>query len=176
LRPDRPLPTGCLTSRQPSWAEGAGIEPAHDSHRDLGLANRRLASRPTFLAYAGRESNPHAFRHTGLSRARLPLRHQRMRATGRIRTGPATSAGSRAIRWTLRSLGACPGNRTPSASVPGRHAAVTTKQAGVRSAGLEPASPATHAGLSANWSTSTGEPLAGLEPAAFRLRDGCSPG
>lgn len=31
-----------------SNAEGAGIEPAHGSRRDLGLANRRLAARPTF--------------------------------------------------------------------------------------------------------------------------------
>jgi hypothetical protein len=106
----------------------------------------------------------------------LPIGLERLGATDRTRTGPATSAGSRAIRWTLRSPGACPGNRTPSASVPGRHAAVTTKQAGVRSAGLEPASLVTQTSLSANWSTSTREPLAGLEPAPSVYETGALPG
>lgn len=41
--------------------------------RDLGLADRRLTTRPTFRACAGRDSNPHVRRHTGLGRARLPV-------------------------------------------------------------------------------------------------------
>jgi hypothetical protein len=50
--------------------------------RDLGLANRRLTARPTFHARAGRDSNPHVRGHTVLSRARLPLRHQRLGSAG----------------------------------------------------------------------------------------------
>jgi hypothetical protein len=86
-----------------SRADGAGLEPAHDSRRDLRFPAGHLANSvshpraeheglepshrvtPVYAlagrcrshwanapGCAGRESNPHARRHTGLSRARLP--------------------------------------------------------------------------------------------------------
>jgi hypothetical protein len=66
--------------------------------RTARYAQTASAVIPRHTAYAGRESNPHAFRHTDLNRAWLPLHHQRIsprlrtRVTDRIRTGPLTLA------------------------------------------------------------------------------------
>jgi hypothetical protein len=53
----------------PPYAEGAGIEPAHDVSRDLGLANRRLTARPTFRSARRIRTDT----VTDLNRVPLPL-------------------------------------------------------------------------------------------------------
>jgi hypothetical protein len=101
-----PSAAGALAGSS-SMAEGARIERAWDASPNLGSANRcycrsaslpsrhgtesnrlsiaalQAATRPARTApeCPRRESNPHVRRHTGLSRARLPLRHRGMEWT-----------------------------------------------------------------------------------------------
>jgi hypothetical protein len=73
LHRDHRLPAGHLAySVSHPCAEGAGIEPAHDASRDLGLANRRLAARPTFRALRTLPGI-RTLNTAGLSRRPLPL-------------------------------------------------------------------------------------------------------
>jgi hypothetical protein len=97
-------------------------------------------------------------RHEGhwfLGPARLPLRHQRTRATDRIRTGPTTLARLRANRCTLRSHGA--------ATAPGAHSGNPCGRPRFRPRRL-----------TALYRSSRLEPPAGTDPAASSVPRTCS--
>jgi hypothetical protein len=90
--------------------------------RTGGYALTAPAVIPRLTACARRESNPHVRRHRFLGPARLPVTPPALESDRRDSNSPCDLGKVACLPLTLRSHGACPGNRTPTPSVPGRDA------------------------------------------------------
>lgn len=144
--------------------------------RVTGFAGRHLASRSSGHECARRESNPHVRRHTGLSRARLPLRHSRIRADDGSRTrglhlGKVTRCQLRHVRMEP------PAGTDPAASsLPRTCSAIELRRREAGRAGVEPASlvPGQSRAAPADRATGHREPATGLEPVTCPIQGGRS--
>lgn len=103
--------------------------------RAIVSSEARHPDRFTLHAYRPRDSNPD---HPRSERGASTVGLGRLGADGGSRTrGPSPRQGD-ALPTELHPHGACPGNRTPTAALPRRGAAVITKQARAGEGGFEP--------------------------------------